>query len=60
VNGRPTKLSSAPGFQVPPRPQDELCGDRHDDVTAIVCERAVGHPGDHQGYAIVTWPQEGA
>lgn len=36
---------------------DEPCGNRHDDVTAIRCERLKGHPGDHEGYftELVTW-----
>lgn len=52
-----TKLRQAPGLVYPP-PADDVCDERHDDLTVITCERPKGHQGDHEGYAVVTWPRE--
>lgn len=34
------------------------CGERHDDLTSIYCHLPAEHDGDHEGYAVVTWPWE--
>lgn len=37
---------------------DPDCGEPHDDVTSIVCNRPAGHQGEHEGVSIVTWSDD--
>jgi len=34
------------------------CDEPYDDLTSIRCERPAGHPGEHEGYSVVTWPRD--
>lgn len=35
------------------------CGAPRDDLTSIRCHLTHGHEGDHEGYTVITWENEG-